>query len=29
MGSGDVRLTSHPANIERHMMGSGRVVEAR
>ena len=29
MGSGDVRLTSHPANIERHIMGSGRVIEAR
>jgi hypothetical protein len=29
MGSGDVRLTTHPARIERRIMGSGRVVEAR
>ena len=27
MGSGDVRLTSHPASIERSIMGSGRVIE--
>jgi len=27
MGSGDVRLTSHPASIQRSIMGSGRVVE--
>jgi len=29
MGSGDVRLTTHPARIERRIMGSGRVVEVR
>ena len=27
MGSGDVHLTSHPASIERSIMGSGRVIE--
>ena len=29
MGSGDVRLTTHPANIQRSIMGSGRVIEER
>jgi len=29
MGSGDVRLRSHPANIQRSIMGSGRVIEER
>jgi hypothetical protein len=29
MGSGDVHLTTRPANIQRSIMGSGRVIEAR
>jgi hypothetical protein len=28
MGSGDVRLTTHPARIERRIIGSGTVIEA-
>jgi hypothetical protein len=28
MGSGDVHLTTRPAQIERHIMGSGRIIEA-
>jgi len=27
MGSGDVHLRTHPARIERQIMGSGRVIE--
>jgi hypothetical protein len=29
MGSGDVRLTTQPAEIERTIMGSGKIVDAR
>ncbi|HET7083193.1 MAG TPA: DUF2807 domain-containing protein [Rhizomicrobium sp.] len=29
MGSGDVHLTTHPAQIQRSIMGSGRVIEER
>jgi len=29
MGSGDVHLTTKPARIERSIMGSGHIVEAR
>ena len=28
MGSGDVRLMTRPAQIERRIMGSGRIIEA-
>jgi hypothetical protein len=27
MGSGDVHLLTHPARIERSIVGSGRIVE--
>ena len=29
LGSGNVRLTTRPAQIERHIIGSGQVIEAR